>query len=53
MVEEYSTFIGVNTMGAFLTSPVDSQELPLLEFSFLFFHILSLSPLLTVFGTCS
>lgn len=53
MVEEYSTFTGVNTMGAFLTSPVDSQQLPLLEFSFLFLHFLSSSPLFTGFGTCS
>ena len=48
MEEECSTLIGADTMDAFLTCPVDGQELPLFEFSFLFFCFLSLLPLVTV-----
>ena len=48
MEEECSTLIGADTLDAFHTSPVVSQELPLFEFSFFLFHFLSLFPLVTV-----
>ena len=47
MEEECSALIGADTVDAFHTS-VESQELPLFEFSFFLFHFLSLFPLVTV-----